>query len=76
MVQEGRDRTQTPSRKGGSAGAQQRKLRAHQTMQTESTAETHGSWSEMASHGLWASSLYMVPMEVLNLLGPELVKSC
>lgn len=69
MVQEGRDKTQIPSRQGGSVGMQHCEPRARQTMQTENTRETHGSWSahtEMPSHGLWASSLCMVATEVLN----------
>ena len=68
-VQEGRDKTQTPSRWGWRAGTQHCEPRAHQTMQTENTLKTHGSWSahtEMPPYGLWTSSLRIVPVEVLN----------
>lgn len=59
MVQEGRDKTQTPYKQSGSTGTQHCKLRAHQIMQTDNTWETHSSWSahtEMPSHRIWVSA--------------------
>lgn len=61
MVQEGRDKTQTPSRQGGSTGTQRFEPRACQTMQIESTQDAPGSQSahtQMDSH--------IVPADVLN----------
>lgn len=69
MVQEGRDKTQTPSRQGGSTGTQHFEPRACQTMQIESTRDAHGSQSAHTD-GLSHSAHGCVE----HFLGPELDK--
>lgn len=69
MVQEGRDKTQTPSRQGGSTGTQHFEPRACQTMQIESTRDAHGSQSA-CTEGLSHSAHGCVE----HFLGPELDK--